>query len=445
MYFTKKQYILMAFIILVDMLLALVFQNLFLLFLSIFLTAPIVVLIYATQKKFLTSYLVGILFLTLSMVYLYFSNTQAYGTPYYIGGSDDLQFEKSGKLAYESSIYSPNSILGNVLGVYDNGASFVSYLAIIYKFSSFFNGYDTMIPRIINIHLLVLCTYLINFILIRYSNYNEKVLNLFTLLFLCTPNIAFINGHVFRDTLNFFQVLSISFLILVLFKNRSKIVFYSLIPIIIILVYLTYFNRPNSLIFPIIIVAAVFLRTRIRLIGLAIITIPILFGVDFFESINFNKISESYSMYLQEMSDGLSKIIFERPLIPFGIILRFFYGLIVPFPNLFGLFSIKEKLYLDIFYFITYVFVAIQIVCIPMVLRNILKFNMVTLIFLGFYLAVITTTFTFRHALFYYPFLLLLILKFIFDSSRNRTIKYIRFSLLINSGLVLIYVALKLI
>lgn len=398
---------------------------------------------YKIKKLYLLIFIVSITFIFL----IYLANQFYYGIPYYIGGSDDLMFEKWGLDVYYSNLLSPSNILeSGVLPEWHNSPLFPIYISILIRFANFFDGYSTFLPRIINVYFLIWICFFMEYFLRRYAKFSEKKIFMSIAIFALTPNIQYINSHVFRDTFNLLQIFSIAYIADQILTNKNylrKILFVCLLGF---LLFITYYTRKNSLAFAgilwLLIISKKF-KIKKRYIFIAII--PVIFATNFLEALNIERLINGYSSYLLDGSrGGLSAYVFGQPLLPLGVFFRAFYAFITPFPNFFGLFKDPTRILFDLVTLLIYLGVLVQILAIPFIIKRIIKFDWLSLSFLSWFLAVIITTFTFRHVILYYPFMVAVAVDGYLDTTLNN-----RKIILFLSGFSafcfgLIYVALKL-
>lgn len=355
-----------------------------------------------TVKIYLTIFIFAFIFVFL----VYKANELTYGLPYYSGGSDDLIFEQRARLVAEANIYNPAKLLGTVLDRYDHTPFFYSYIGFFIKISEVFGGYTTFIPRILNVYILMWICFCLEYLFSRYTNFSSKKIELSILIFGITPNILYLNAHVFRDTLNLFQILVIAVVFDKILNDRKIITKVFNILVMCILIYVTYYTRVNSLAFVGILAVFIFSETikikkRYMLVLLFIISI----STNLFSKLGFEYFVDTYRDYtLSFAGDGLSSVVFQQPLFPIGIVLRSLYAFIIPFPNFFMLFKDTSRLLYDFIYFLIYLGVVVQILSIPFLVKRLVKFDWLSVVFFGLFLSVISTTFTFRHVMLYYPF-----------------------------------------
>lgn len=359
---------------------------------------------YKTAKLWLFILAVSIFFVFV----IFLANNFFYGKPYYSGGSDDLKFEQWGLDVYKSGIYNPSKIMeSGIIGEYHNSPFFPSYIALLIRFSSVFGGYSTFLPRIANAYFLLWVCMIIKYLLLKYTSLSKESVKYSLLFFALMPNIQYINAHIFRDTFNLLQILLIILLVDFLLCHRNY--FIKLVSIIILpsLIYTAYFTRASSLLFAGFIILIMFsVLYNIKKIYIIIGIILLVLSTNLLEIFRFNFYIENYSSYVSDIAgDGLSGFIFNKNLFPFGIILRGLYALISPFPNFFALFKNPSKLLFDVVQLFIYLGVMLQTFSIPFIVKRSLKFDWLSLAFLSWFLAIILSTFTFRHFLLYYPFM----------------------------------------
>ncbi len=365
-------------------------------------------LIFKKNYRFAKLYLVIFLISTIFLFLVYFANQSYYGEPYYIGGSDDLKFEQWGYDVYRSEILDPYNVLeSGVIGIYHNSPFFAVYMSLLFRFSNIFGKYTTFLPRIINIYFLIWICMIVEYLLCKYAKFTDKKIYFSIALFAFMPNIQYINSHVFRDTFNLLQILLIIFLFDKIIERNNIISKALNVAALYALMYFTYYTRANSLAFAGVIIFLILgEHFKIKKRYLVILILPLILMSDIFEILRLRFFIESYSRYVSNIAeDGLSKFIFRKPLLPIGVFLRALYAFITPFPNFFGLFNNIEKILFDLTIFLTYLGVLVQILGVPFIIKRIMKFDWLSLSFLSWFIAVIITTFTFRHIILYYPFM----------------------------------------
>lgn len=364
--------------------------------------------LFKKDPRFAKLYIL-IFVISLSYVFIvYLSNKIYYGEPYYIGGSDDLLFEQWGFDVYYSGIYNPSIVIGQkILNGFHNSPFFPIYISLLIKYSYFFDGYSTFLPRIINVYFLIWSCFIIEYLLKTKAKFTQKNVFISIAFFALNPNIQYINSHIFRDTLNLLQTLLIVYVFDKIISKNSylkKIIYPILLGFIL---FITYFTRKTSLAFAgALCLLTVCKKIKIKEIYVMILTIPIILMTNILNVLRFERYVDVYTSYILKGSEGgLSTYVFRQPLFPLGIFLRALYAFISPFPNFLGLFSDPPKFLLDSVTFFIYLGVIVQILFVPFIIKRIIRLDWLSLSFLSLFLAVVSTTFTFRHVLLYYPFM----------------------------------------
>lgn len=397
---------------------------------------------YKSIKLYMIIFVVSHIFVFL----IYLANISYYGTPYYIGGSDDLHFENEGRIIVDSGIYNLSKIIeSGIIGRWHNTPFFSLLIAILIKYSEIFGGYTTFLPRIMNVYFLLWVCMVLEYLLKKYANFTDKKVSISIAIFGLTPNIQYINSHVFRDTFNLLQIFLIIFLFDRIFTkggNIKKIIYISLLSF---LLYITYYTRKASLLFSAVICILILAnKMRIKSKYVLLLVAPLVVFTSLLEIININYYIFQYTAYnLDIAGEGLSRYVFMQPLFPFGIILRACYALITPFPDFFSLFRESAKLLYDFVMFLIYIIVIIQILGIPFALKRAIKLDWLAMSFISWFLAVISATFTFRHVILYYPFLVSVGVDG-YLTARKKTRTYVLFLSLFAGGMLsIIYLLLK--
>ncbi|WP_138419841.1 hypothetical protein [Aquibacillus sediminis] len=387
-----------------------------------------------------------ILAVSLFFIFLvYNANLTKYGIPYYIGGSDDLMFEKMGLAVYNSSIFNPVKLMElGIVPSWHNSSFFLVYIALLIGFSNLFDGYSIFLPLIANVYFLLWVTMLLEYFIRKYAKFDDLKIKLSIAIFALTPNIQYINSHIFRDTFNLLQVFLIIYIFDRLLSKKFIQKFY-LVVFLVLLIYTTYYTRTTSLVFAGAICLFILAeKLRIKKRYLTITIIPILLVSDFFEIIGLKDYIEGYSDYVYDQAgQGLSSYVFGQSLFPFGIVIRTLYAFITPFPNFFGLFKDSSSVLFDITMLLIYMGVIFQIIAIPFIINRVLKLDWLSLSFLTWFLAIISTTFTFRHVMFYYPFMVAIMVDGYLQTSKRRRKQTLFFSCFFGLSFALIYVSLK--
>lgn len=179
---------------------------------------------------------------------------------------------------------------------------------------------------------------------------------------------------------------------------------------------------------------------RIFLILLGVIVLSTFGGFSMLKEFN-----SGYSDYILSNTDGLSRFIFSQNILPFGIILRFIWGLMVPFPGeLLGLSYLENPLFSIIRVGVCLGTIG-QILCIPYLIKSIKKLDKSSLHFGVTFLSIVISTFTFRHFITVYPFMAIQIYEGIRQTNVRERKNMIGTMVLLCIIGAILYVTLKLI
>ncbi len=354
------------------------------------------VVFYFISKKLEKDKMVKLagLFLVLMILMLIVSSDYniRYGAPYFKGGSDDFAFEKT---SFEIVTNNKNyiSMIEDIFisnrNIHPDHNSKLYIFCISTLVSIFGDNYSFYMPRIMNIYLLIVNNIIIYLILQNVLSINkEKSFNRSVLISMLPINMI-LAVNTFRDTLVLTLILLFYYTVNVEDKSNA-VKKYFLLGILAFLVF--WIRKP----FLVILLVIMILRQRGRVFKNPVFILIVLLGfVYFYQSFDYllARYISNYSNSLNVLStDGLSNFIFNRSIFPFGLFLRFLYGLISPLPSS-G--NILEMVLGFNTFLITNAYISL--------LLNIKKVKK-NLKFLAFwavqYLIIILTTFGFRHFLF---------------------------------------------
>ena len=385
---------------------------------------------FLNKKLYIVKYhhLSFIFFISISlMLIIYYGYMSKYGVPYYIGGSDDLSFEKHAFHFINQGYRWPKELFTEPFFYYYPAKGFVWFLACMIRFSDFFGGYHTVTFRVFNVYILLLLGMLVyDYFKNNYSfkaNQNLIILYAITLF----PNVQFISLHVFRDTINAFVLFSIFYIWdKHLKKHNYKLKFsLSIILLTIVLTWFSFWIREQNIIFiALTILVIVFLKDKElkiknfgAIFGLFLVS---LFLLNYFDVIgSVNRFNEYYSNYLDRTVEGLSASVFSIALFPYGIIVRAVYALVSPFP---GDILRYKQMFSDIdtfFKVIVSIGVIAQIYLLPYLFMNIRKIDKMVVLFSIYFMGSILLTFTFRHFIMIYPFMIILMFRKFYKTTKN--------------------------
>jgi hypothetical protein len=394
--------------------------------LVLFWTLFIILKFLIKDDKLMTlfSFTLGVIF----MVGLYHYWTIFYGNSYFLGAmSDDWQYDiywTDGYISkYGISIYGLFDHLNDLepgLGILHNSQAYVMFVIYIKYFASFFDGYHTFLPRMLNIFFLTLTAYYSSIIA-----YNQSLcIKTRRLTFLCVfffPVLLFNSSHVFRDII-------ISFILIYIYYISSTNKFFStqLIKIILLLIILFFLRRSTFLISLVIISFNYTKITSINTKLISVIMILIFIGVFYmypYIQMSLNQI-EAYNEINAERFGTIGSAIFSLPLY-LGFIPRYVYLIFTPIPN----FSGFHQVFVSISAFI-------QIFSFPYLVQSFRLKNIdvkIKLTFLILFSGVAFSSGDFRHVMMYMPFgIILTVISYIkikkeknFNNSYYRLIAFL--------------------
>ena len=342
----------------------------------------------------------------LSVVLIYIGLQAKYGQPYYIGGSDDLQFETVASKLISEGVFFPEQMSIRYSG--HNSKGFVCFLASFMRLCNAVGGYHTITFRIFNVEMLVLLATLVYRFGCLRSN-NTRVAKKAFIFMAFFPNCIYLSSFVFRDTVNMLMLFG---LVLVWYEfTRKHNIVKTLLLTSVIGYCLFWFRSQNiiiliALIVCIVIIGQYELSTWKRILiaaAFAAILIVLAPMTDLINSIL--DISKHYtSNYLSYSGNGFSQIVFSLPLLPFGFFVRMAYAIISPIPT--GIIQILTVFDVDsIANFFISCGTIYQIYQLPHLVRGTKKLNDTAMCFLMVWFVVASTTFTFRHFIMMYPFM----------------------------------------
>jgi len=421
-------------------------------------------------KEWLWIYIIILSISLIFVVFVYAGNTAQYGNPYYSGGSDDKTYEMRALKAMAENLFTPQAIQTHILSEYDVGSLYYAFLSVVAFLAKPLGGYSTWLGRTLNVFLLIYTLMLIHYLILLVEPLKRNVANIAVLVIAAMPIVQYVNSHVFRDTLNLFLVIFLAVLLTKIFygkytsdrATRFGVIFdYTMLLVSIVLLY---YLRRNTLIYPIAIFSFITFdkykpkimfftkklyhehKFKFSLLILSMIMILVLAVVLVVQSrfINFSYYVDFYTKYKQTQAvGGLSYFVFDTPLLPMGVILRSLYAFVSPFPSLYGSMIGIRSFGVETVMLTVSAGVGITFFMLPYIFKRICQFDWISLSFIVIFLSIIVTTFTFRHMIFYYPFMMILGVDGILNSSKSARKVYLIDSLIVGSILVVAYIALR--
>ena len=388
----------------------------------------------------------------LSVLLTYYNCESLFSQPYYIGGSDDLHSETD---AYDFIKYHYKWPWDWPMFVKDKG--FIWLLASLIKPIGIEN-YHTVAFRVFNEDVLIataiVCSRIAHFRL-GFDKQQARIMILVVSLF---PNSLYLSSFVFRDTICAFLMLLVFVIGDDLFKkNEQKAILINnrlvLITVLAVVLFVSFWIRPEALFFEIAILGLSVLRDNsvkgryfILLVLSSAFIYYVLNSIGAFDTVK-NTI-EAYSEFRQDETanseNAIFKLIFLLPILPFGIILRFIWGLLSPLPiQLLNILSIITEP-TDVFAIIVAIGMIPYYLYLPYLFKGFSKWDKYMLSFLIIFGGYIVSTFTFRHVLLFYPYMWIIILSNYYrtGNKERKTIK--QWTLLALCMLPLLYFMTKL-
>lgn len=380
-------------------------------------------------KRYWVIYAIALGISVLSLVLVYTANVNTFGNSYYGGGSDDKTYERLAIISYQLNVFKPSQIIGTIISEFDVGALYYSFVALLVLFSQLFDGFSTWLPRIVNVFLLIGSSMVL---LNLFDRVNEKASFLAVLTLILFPLIQYVNAHVFRDTLNLFLIVFLVWVVIHLKLQINPVKLYlirnsALIFLLIVSVYLIYYLRRNTLVYALTILGFMsidwikpwlvkvidYLKLKKLRMIIAVASLVIVVVIGFLilsRLVNLEYYIQTYTQYRTELGlSGLSRFVFQMPILPFGLPIRFLYGLITPFPFINRIMIGFSSLNVDTWMNLMSIGVGMVFFSIPYLLTRLMKRDWISNSFLVIYISIIITTFTLRHMIFFTPFMLFLI------------------------------------
>ena len=373
--------------------------------------------IWTKDKTIVSIYITIFSIGTIVAILLYLLFQYEYGVPYYLGGSDDLHYEKKGlEFANSFSILDYSEIRKSIVLPWHNSVGYIYIIGLMAKFSQFFGGFDTMLPRLFN----VLCLSLISVLIYKFSIILglKKIRAIYTsILGFCFPVMIWNSVQTYRDVIASLILLYIVYIWLLYYKGMFKygtvILFFisTLLLIPLIEIRFTQAMAAVILMFIYLISTKKLHKKNYSLVAFLTIFLVIIISVsplifsDETSVFNIAVVLNSYSELRNEFAQtGLSSIIFSTPLFPFGWLLRFSYALITPLPIIF---TPIDNVFLSFgtivqIFFLPYLFIGI---------KNSFKvvgLSHITYAFFALFIGMSLFTFTTRHMVQYLPFAVIL-------------------------------------
>jgi hypothetical protein len=293
-------------------------------------------------RTFLIVYSCNVLF----VVALYLIYLQRYGSPYYIGGSDDLGFEMAAKeIASRLGPFQYSQIRGNIVSPTYNSVGYIYLLSLLYRASELFGGFHTLVPRLLNSLVLSLLSVLVlRFATIRLQ-LKRSISFKVGLAVGLMPVMMFIAAHTFRDIIVAFLIFALIYAWSSYASSGTKFRLALLIgtPLCILALWETRSFSAIAASGLVLIVWYENLRSHVKAESMAVFSFLVLAGagvVAFVIGSNqwgwfTNRMGiyhGSYTSYRIGLSPGLARYVFASPE-PLSSFMRVIYLSVYPFPN----------------------------------------------------------------------------------------------------------------
>jgi hypothetical protein len=278
---------------------------------------------------------------TLAAFAYFASNSLSYELPYYLGGSDDLNYEDDGRRFVE--LLEPQQysmIRGHVVPDSHNSVGYVYVVGILIWVGDWFGGFHTMLPKLLNTFSLGIIAVLVYRLMLQFGK-SQNVSLTCALAASLMPGMLFPASHTFRDILIALTLVLMLFLLTV---RRSSIIsrVMTVLAIALALAFLYELRTQTALLAGIcIFVSILVIPSRGSAATIAKMVLSLVFlglALQYVGVISEVLSPEQVIFYLElygELRGGYESFtakIFEIPL-PLGFVPRFIYGLFSPLPG----------------------------------------------------------------------------------------------------------------
>lgn len=285
---------------------------------------------------------------TLAAIALFAVYNERYGTPYYVGGSDDLGYERAAQaVASYLDVYEYGEMTDVVEKQFHRSIGYVYLVSLLYRVAEPFGGFHTMLPRLLNCMAQALIATLTYRVARQYGLTDRSAL--WTALFVGFSPIMVYNAiHTFRDTI---ATLLILWVVYVWGTGTHRLHiwrrFFLWVQTLIVAGFVSQLRVAQAVaILGIAAIGDLFLpRGKLRFssldslyrLALATVLCLVVFGLFWDDALGFLlrmlDAQARYTVYRVGLSDGLSAYVFGAPA-PLNFILRVPYALVTPLPIL---------------------------------------------------------------------------------------------------------------
>lgn len=356
-------------------------------------------------------------FAALAAVALYQVFVATYGNGYWVGGSDELMYEEVGAAFAESyGFLEYGAIRGGLVQEWHNSVGYIYLVGVLAKLSGLVGGFHTMVPRLFNGACLALLAVLVYLTGMRLQLRRRTAIA--SALFAgCLPLMLWSAVQTLRDVPVALLILLAVFLWLPDAQGRWRQTVPVLISLSLLLVVPIWEMRTaQAYVLVVVVAGCLFLNRRSWHVGSLILsTAPMAVAAAMLLSRYSDLLSRGVLQFVGDIEiytelrgaggtgGGLSRVVFESPLLPAGWLYRTLYALVSPLPVEY---SPIYKAWLSIgtivhLLFLPYLWIGIR----QALLRS--AWLGILLAFSGLFLGMAMFTFTGRHIQ-YLPFAILL-------------------------------------
>lgn len=350
------------------------------------------------------------------ILWMYYAQIRNYGFPYIM--SDDYYMETEWvKECLDKDFYTISQMIeGSQFFRLANCNAYILFFAYLNRIASVLGGYHTIDGRIINITATIICGLLVSGICEK--NFLNTIKSRRKILVLTTvfPNIIYISVHIYRDC---YIMLLLVFLFYIWNDRDIRKKPIVLLTLTTITLYLLYWNRAFSVVYGaiIIIIELFFVDFNKKLLDkkysklqvvcvLGGVVAVFIFAIYMLQLPRFARYLSLYNGINTE-DGGLKRLVYGMDLLPVGWLFRIGFFLCSPFyPQIVGDLQFGNSL--DIIYILVTMGTCFLFFLYPYLLKGILRFNSLGIIFLVMFCSTAIITSGFRHIMACYPFMFIM-------------------------------------
>lgn len=349
-----------------------------------------------------------------------------FGIPYY--QNDDVISEA--RMIGNEYLWALNP-LTSIPKMYINGVyapTHIWVLIAIKKFSDIFTGYHTLIPRFLNIYLLLFLALKLKTITETRFNFDKEKSLFLVKVIMLFPNILFASAFVYRDVIAIYLFVIAIYLTVMLPKTYLRMIV-NFIKLLMIL-FLLFFTRESMTI----IFAVIYIYINLRKNNLNILVFIILFFsliiidmangfliVNNFIDALIGEQQEWFNFYNDKDLGNFSRIFHSAKLFPFGFVIKMIGGIVLGLYN-FKL-VIESNSVFAVFHLLNGIMFIFIIFSLPIVVKRIAKLSYLSFTLVLFYLAYSLITYNFRHLMYFLVFYSILFADSYLENKRKKVAK----------------------